>query len=154
MYFLARLTLIASIFGLLVTGLCHTRPAWLADLGLDIWTYPELLEQVEQQQERGRHLTAALALTQERMRLKEEATKALIEGRQSLWEVASLFRSFSDHIPAFADYLRSSWPEQSESERLCRYAIRCVQWALADEPERASGVLARLERELDAKLRQ
>jgi hypothetical protein len=154
MYYLSRLTLIASLFGLLVACACHTRPAWLADLHLDVWSLPDILDKWEEQKERKHQLASALKLARERTRLKEEATVGLIEGRLSLSEVSVLLRNLSDHIPAFEDYLEQSWPMQSDSERLARYAIQSVGWALEFEPEKARTVIARLERELTAMLRQ
>ena len=153
MQYLARLLLTATVFGMFVAIACHTRPAWLADMHLDVWSLPELWEKLEVENGRAAALDATLESIQERVRRKNEATQQLIAGKRSLLQTAALYRKLSKHTVEFGEYVERTWPAMPEAEALCRYTIESVGLVLMEEPEKARTVTARLQRELDELLR-
>lgn len=85
------------------------------------------------------------------LRQKQQIVSRLIEGRLCLTEAAAGFRAATNAAGSSgaAGILN---PLPSDGESICRTVIGWVHLALADRPEQADAVSARLESELQAQL--
>jgi hypothetical protein len=102
---------------------------------------------------RDAELEARRQLGLDCLRTREAISRALVEGRMTLFEAAARLRDCSLSDPGFRwDSFRRCFPGDSDEERFCRRAIDGAVGLLAARPERARAVRLRLEAELNAAL--
>ncbi len=153
MQYVARLTLTTLATCLLLGGVFVARPAFLADLNMDVGALPQLWEWLDRERQREEELEGLQAAIEERSRAKDEVLDKLIEGRLTLFQAADRFRRFSRDFPPFWTALECKHPSLPEEERLYRYIIEYAEVALESEPRKARTVTRRLRAELEETLR-
>ena len=88
----------------------------------------------------------------EHVRAKQEIVLQLLDGRLGLLEAASQFQRVNRLLKGQGASLIPGGANPDDGERVCRMVIGWVQLALADRPERADVLTARLEQELQEHL--
>jgi hypothetical protein len=128
---------------------CLVRAGWMADLGLDFWSIPALLQQTRAAEERQEQLAEEGERIDAVTCRKDEVVEELIAGRTSLRTAAAEFCRANPETPACAArQFRHQFPDASEQELVCRHVIHWARETLADQPERCAAVVARLEQDL------
>ncbi len=142
---LLRMTAGLLLVATLAVGCCTLQPAWLADLGLDVWSLPELLSQLRREEQRLADLSRLDEHLQEVVERKEAATQELIAGRMTLTAATEQFRlAASDSLPHVCKMLRYERLDATDAELLCFHVLEWVRSSLENDPERCEQVLARL----------
>jgi hypothetical protein len=143
---LLRLSSCAAFAGLMLAGAAAVPAEWGNQFGWD--AFEEAVEQLSKCREEGERLDAKARVTLERIRVKEQLARDVIEGRRSLLEAAACMREVVRECPAYWELARGTEPCETEDEDLCCHVISCVEAALYLEPERAAAEAARLRAEL------
>jgi hypothetical protein len=137
--------------GTLAAGCTALQPAFLADLGLDFWSLPELWGRLHDEEVRLAELTRTQQCVCSRHAVKDEATQDLIAGRLTLAEAVERFEQASgESLPLARRQLRLLHPDAPEGELLHQHVIDYVLAALENEPQRSFAVVARLQQEARA----
>jgi hypothetical protein len=114
---------------------------------------PETFLTLRQEAKRNEKLNAELELYHRAAPARERVAEAVAAGRLGLLEAARALRDLASMPPdVFREGVERAERGDSEGERFCRHAIRCVASTLEDRPEEAARVTARLEAELQAHL--
>jgi hypothetical protein len=86
------------------------------------------------------------------LRTKQDIVLQLLDGRLTLLEAAAQFQRVNCLLKGQGTGPNPAEPNPEDGERVCRMVIGWVQLALADRPERAEVLTARLEQELQEHL--
>jgi hypothetical protein len=142
-----RLVSCVTIVAGLCAGLCYARPSWVADMGLDFWTLPEVNQHLSEQRERSEQLTETIVKFKDSVKQRELVVNGLIQQKISLDEAIALTcqATSPQHLEAALGALGFDSSDRETS--VGRLLIYWVQHTLRDAPQ-AAAVIARLEREL------
>lgn len=141
-----RRTAALSLLLLVPVALAAAAPAWASAVGLDVWNYPTLRAEVEQQVERERVFVAHDDDIRRRIEIKEVLVGDLIAGRTTLADVTAQFLALNRSQPAYLEALRSAYPGGTDEETTARSVLGFVTPRLSGEsPERRAEVMTRLE---------
>ncbi|HXG08327.1 MAG TPA: hypothetical protein VNK04_00910 [Gemmataceae bacterium] len=122
-----------------VTVLCRFCPGWSEALTVEI-------DRAGQERERQEQRRAEDALE----KAKEEVAAALVAGRLTLWEAGARFAALDEQFPCVrGEGASRRFPGRSEEERRCREVIAYAEELLADQPDQAEELVARLQLELE-----
>lgn len=86
------------------------------------------------------------------LRTKQEIVAQLLDGRLTLMQAAGRFQNVNRLLAGEGAGLHYAWQNADNGERVCRMLIGWVSLALADRPEKAELLTARLEQELQEHL--
>jgi hypothetical protein len=117
---------------------------------------PEKEEGVaEDEYQRQERLTERMAEMRQRIAARLQVREGVLAGRITLREAAARFRALqrqSPHAARATEQMETRYPNQSEGERFCREVIEYIRTFL-DKTSPTARVLARLEKELEERLR-
>jgi hypothetical protein len=122
-------------------------PAWARELGLDVWNYPELRENLrvtEQQLHRGE---ADLALLHRQIAYGDRVARRLADGSLSLRDAVEELEPVCRERVGFESVCQYQYRATTFRQGVARYALRRVAVLLAHDPARRAAVTERLEAE-------
>jgi hypothetical protein len=122
-------------------------PGWVRSFGLDVWSLPELHEEVAAAAEQSRELQAEDDDIQQRIVVKEALIADLIAGRTTLAEVTAQFLILNKARPEYMAVIRAHFPGSTDQEKVARNVIDYARPRVAD-PVRREQLVQRLEAEL------
>jgi hypothetical protein len=133
---------------------------WLADRGLIIdqrWGYKSVSEAqhaLPRLRADGEELDQAISVGFRKILARDKVIQEVIAGRLTLLAAAARFRALDLELPNRAQVkLETCFSGNSDDERQCRRVIQFVALELK-EPSRCQEIVARLEAEFQAHLRQ
>jgi hypothetical protein len=133
----------------LLLGACRAQPDLARRLNLDVWTLPEMQQEIAEGQRdlaRGKEIVRGL---RERSECRERIADEVAAGRMGLLQAAARFRDLNAAGPTIWYDPRRSSAGDSEEERCCRQVIHWVELRVAlQSTEEAARVRDRLEQEL------
>jgi hypothetical protein len=139
----------------ILLGACALKPDWAARFGLDVWTLPEMGEQVEQGRDKEARIDELLQLVRAREGGRERVDDDLLGGRIGLLEAAARYHDLNASGPEDGRELLPCFPGDSDEERCCRQVIQRIGARLRREsPGEAQRVTDALEAELNDHLRR
>jgi hypothetical protein len=125
------------------------RPACLAQLGLDVWELPALLEKLREGERTGEKYARELERIAVMERRKQAVVQELIAGRLALAEATWRFHQVDDGSDWVAlKEFRYKHPGEGDDVLRCRLVIHWVKLTLCERPEECRAVVARLDAEL------
>jgi hypothetical protein len=140
----------AAAIGLVYASFAFACPEWTRDLGLDVWNYSTLNEQVETHRQRESELDKVSERVRKRLELKQLIVDAVIEEQLTLEMASDQFLALNrippDNMPAG----RFQFPGASDEEIAARQVIALVKATLNSNPSRGAEVLCRLEAQWQA----
>ncbi len=143
-----------ALFGSLAAGLGAARPAWVARLGADWWSLPELQARMELSAREHDRLEATAAVVMRRIEERGRLMRELREGRLTLFEAAVGFGELNALPGAKGDFYRFAHLGSSDGEKLCRQVIAWVRCDPgSDVGPQSEEFVRRLEAELADHLR-
>jgi len=146
-----RIVSIVVFIVILVVATAIARPAWATSVGLDVWSLPELREQIAASADRDRDLEAEDSEVCRRIEAKEQLIRELISGQITLEAATTQFTLFDLDSPEHLSVIRRIHPGATDSESMARNVAAYASMRLEDEPVlRRLQVLARLHVELSA----
>jgi hypothetical protein len=137
--------LIASGLALIVSVLV-VHPTWAQALGVDVWTVPELKEQVRASSAEGDRLADEDEDVLRRIAIKEGIVSDLIAGRSTLAEASERFTVLNAARPEYANAVRDAFPGATDQEKTSRNVISYALTRVA--PHARAALSSRLEAEL------
>lgn len=151
----SRLLLSGAVAGSLLVGFAFAASHYATRLGLDFWSWPELLKRVELAEKRAQELNVRLATIQDRLRSREQVLAALADQRLTLFQAAAYFREINrTHTAAERQMVDESYPGGSEEEKLCRFVIALLRIHLSEQSQTGDALAAKLEALLNDQLAQ
>jgi hypothetical protein len=112
----------------------------------------QVVRALAREQLRSEALDARCQLILSRMHERDAVCTDLAAGRLSLLQAATRFREVHQRaVPGIVEY-GTSYPGNSEGERLCREVIDYTVFLFAEQPERCAALEVRLTAELQAHL--
>lgn len=142
------------VFAALLLTLTSLSVDWLIELYSPTDRFGNRISIIENQR-KSEQLSHEIALSMQRIRAKENATRAVINGQTTLIEAASLFRSLHEDPRTWHDPLHPR-PEFDDGESWCRHVILWVDTRLQREAPSSQGaaVRQRLKAELQKELQR
>jgi hypothetical protein len=142
------LTCVALALGVL-TAAAALNPAWMTELGLDVWNLPELQWDLEAKRQRGAELQRESELVQQRIAAKYEIIEELAARKATLREAVARFRELDARYPACRYPGKHGLVGDCSDEEA---GGRIVAWVYGEYrqrmPAQVDGIVARLEEEL------
>jgi hypothetical protein len=136
--------------GLLVVVLV-ANPRWARALGLDVWSLPELHEQLAAGAAKSRDFEREGEVVLRRIQLKDRMVDDLIDGRSTLAEIARRFHNLDRYRPGYMTVIRATVPGRTDRERSARNVLSFVAPRVADlTVSHREEVLTRLETEFSS----
>ena len=144
-----RFTLYVTLLAGAVVGAAYCQPSWLASLGLDFWSLPELEQVVSESRERSEQLDDARQKMQDNAVRKKLIVQNLAEGRVTLAEAlgAVLELDEAHYLQVGAESLGIA--SDNLEETTCRLLIYWTDERLAADPEAAAAARVRLQQEFE-----
>jgi hypothetical protein len=144
----SRLLLCFVTLGGLAAGVLVLDPSWLGAVGVDVCSWPEAQKELEQALNRREELDRRGDVMYKRLRGKDEATAALVEGRATLKETIARFQELDEQTQE-AGMVTIASAQGAERDR--RYCERVLSWAegqfLTNDRAKEAAVRTRLEAE-------
>jgi hypothetical protein len=145
-----RLSACAAALATFFVGLWAARPVLLHDLGLDLWTWPALQQNLDSELERRQELARRWQVALRRDEFKNQICGELIAGRITLREAVRRFEELPEPSERLQDDLRFRFPQGTDEERLWRHVLEWADDLAADHPGRDAAALRRLREEYRA----
>jgi hypothetical protein len=134
--------------GGLVTWLFLGPPSFVAELGWNPWSLPELYRHIEQENQRRAGLDIRGQVVIDRIAAKEAVIEDLIADRLSLKEAVARFRSLNEAALGHGGDARRICSDAPRDESSCHQVLSWVKAALTDVPaEHAEEVCRHLHEE-------
>jgi hypothetical protein len=149
---LIRWTVLGAVVCALALSVRWAAPGLATDLGVDFWAMSELQHQLEQEAKIDKDLSVRNELVQVRIRAKTELVRDLIDGQQSLLEVACRFRKMNAGCEDYRSVIDLLYEGRTYDEKVCRNVIGHVESYLDENPSLRAEVSARMHAELDRAL--
>ena len=141
---LATLAAFAGAFALIQLF----APTWAHDVGLDVWTIDDDVQNCRLQNQREKDLGEGMQDLNHQINACDAVVDALIADRMSLSTAASQIDAITRDRPGFVEVLGFvHHGVETHRLRVARYTIGKVQTSLEQDPSRREAVLARLEAE-------
>jgi hypothetical protein len=145
---LLRLVGCAALIALLLVGGSALRPSVFVATGLDLWDWPNCLQQYDAAFERAEELSQKSQFALNQIQAKDAIARELIAGRLSLTEATRQFQELPDTADFVRRYIHEFFPGATCEEGMRRYVIEWACILLDQEPARAEALCRRLEPEL------
>jgi hypothetical protein len=143
----------SAALALVLSGLEATNPGWLSQLGPALYEFQQLRARLVREHKQEDQLSEQSKQVLRSCERKSQLAADVIAERLSLQEAAAQFRELAQTAPAsHLKGLHLIFPGCSDEECFCREVIACVEAQFFDRPDKASGLIARLSRELDQEL--
>lgn len=134
----------ALALGAVYAGVSLAVPGWTTQIGMDFWNAPGLQDSLDAENKRSQTLSDQDKTVLRRLRIKDEITQDVIEGRTTLFEAAAMFRTMNASRPHFIELLKSRFPDCEENEVHCLNVIEFVTVQSAQQSSASSDIVAQL----------
>lgn len=131
-------TLRAAALSLLLTtvaaGCLYANPSWAEEAGVDFWHVADDQNRIAVAEESARRFDKDIDRAMQRMAVRTETVRDVIDGRVTFEEGARRFVELNRALPAhLADYMCERYPARTDEERAERQLISFLR--LIREPE-------------------
>lgn len=123
------------------------KPQWVEAVGADVWNLPALHAKIDEAEERSRELGADGEEVRHRIAVKETIIADVLDGRCDLAAATARFTELNASHPDCMSVIRSSYPGDTDEEKLARNVISYCESRVPAAQRPA--LTARLTAELD-----
>jgi len=128
------------------------RPDAVAHAGLDFWNLPTLNQEIEEGAAAGEALEQASLATKNRIAIKDQIVRDLVDGDIDLPQAADRFRTLNTGYADYLSILHRLYPGGTDAECVYRNVIEYTAALIENRPDKRE-ILQRLEAEY-ARFRQ
>jgi hypothetical protein len=143
-----RAVLISSAISLAYSSFVFACPEWTRELGLDVWNTFDEDEQVRINLKRQKELDAVGERVMQRVSLKLEIVRDLVERRITLEHATEQFLALNRSAPELMTVTRRSYPAASDEESVAQQVIGFARNNPRWESRHGKDLLPQLEKEL------
>lgn len=141
---------VAALGGItLAVAAAHAvAPEWARATGLDVWSYPGLVDQERATVDERKHLEASHDRLAREIEACDHVVGLLINGQLPLPDAIDEIARINHDRPGFVATLRSTYSEGlTDRQLVAQYILVKIRGVLADDPHQLAEVLTRLEAE-------
>lgn len=151
---LVRCCLCLALLVGLTVGLVYAQPAWIADLGLDFWSIPEMEKKLAQENQRRDDLEVQEKKLFGAITRKREILQDLVLEKMPLYQAAAEIQELTPPEYLAMAAMEMNLEDKSLEEQLFRVVISWAQKQQNGNPQETRALLNRLETELRQALPQ
>jgi hypothetical protein len=128
-----RAASLSTFLTALAAACLYANPTWAEDAGVDFWHVVDDQERIVAAEESARRFDKEIDRAMQRMAVRAETLRDVIDGRLTFDEGARRFVELNRTLPAhLAEYMCQRYPAQTELERAARQLVSYLR--LTREP--------------------